>query len=285
MITKYSHSIRGLTLLEMLISVVLIIILLGGLQQLSRQLGLGALEIKSRNEQIKQLEHAFMRLERAIERGNGLLIPRFDNPATLHDESMRDLIAVGLDPQLDRDANGVADADNDADGAVDEDLPADHTNDGAAGVIGLDDDGNGTVDGAGGSQDNDEDGITNEDWLDDIDNDADGSTDEDMNADMDQQVIVDADDDGDGSTDEDWIDVVAFYLQGNQILERRPAINAVDGTDYDEYVLLENVTNFSVHLISDQNSSWPLVTIDISVIDNAGATHNLSKTYRVGSRL
>ncbi len=279
------YPIRGFTLLEMLISLVLILILLGGIHQLSKQLAMGALEVNSRNEQMKQLEHAFMRLERSIERGDGLLVPRHDDSATAHDESLRDLIVVGLDPQLDRDADGFADADNDDDGLINEDLPADHTNDGAAGVVGLDDDGNGVVDGAGGSQDNDEDGTANEDWWDNIDNDADGSTDEDPNADVDAQVIADADDDGDGATDEDWIDVVAFYLQSNQIIERRPALNAADGNDFDEYVLLENVTNFSVDLISDQNSTWPLVTISISVTDDAGATYSLSRSFRVGSRL
>jgi prepilin-type N-terminal cleavage/methylation domain-containing protein len=275
----------GFTLLELLISLTLIVILLGGMNQLSRQLSMGALEIKSRNQQMKQLEHAFMRIERSLERGNGLLVPRQDDPATAHNESIRTLVAVGLDPQLDRNGDGFADADNDADGLVDEDLPADYSNDGAAGIVGLDDDGDGIIDGAGGSSDNDEDGVINEDWQDGIDNDADGSTDEDPGSDMDSPVLVDADDDLDGSTDEDWIDVVAFYLQGTQIIERRPRLGAADGNDFDEFVLLDAVNSFQVSLLSDENSSWQLISVSISVTDQAGANYSLSKTFRIGSRL
>lgn len=75
---------------------------------------------------------------------------------------------------------------------------------GGFGILGIDDNGNGMID-DNSKNDDDEDGMVNEDWLDGIDNDGDGSIDEEMQADSignGVAGIAGIDDDGDGQVDE-----------------------------------------------------------------------------------
>lgn len=81
---------------------------------------------------------------------------------------------------------------------IDEDLKKQMTDDGKSGIIGRDDDGDGSTD-EGDFNDDDEDGLIDEDRLDGIDNDRDGNIDEDTG---DDSNIAGMDDDGDGDIDE-----------------------------------------------------------------------------------
>lgn len=80
---------------------------------------------------------------------------------------------------------------------IDEDTKKDMTDDGQAGISGLDDDGDGVTD-EGIKNDDDEDGLADEDPIDGIDNDGDGNIDEDKG----DGNIPGMDDDGDGQIDE-----------------------------------------------------------------------------------
>ena len=86
-----------------------------------------------------------------VEASTRLMVPLEVTTAT------RDVLAVALPPGLNRNGDGYADADN-KNGVVDDDLPADETNDGGAGIIGIDDDGDGLVDNGASFTDNDENG-------------------------------------------------------------------------------------------------------------------------------
>ena len=156
---KPSH---GFTLLELLVSLAIAGLLLTAISGLVNT----ALETRTdtglRGNAMQDARFAMQRMVTAVRDTNRLLLPLADSPKTNWRENLREqtvpasapegdstlataVLAVTLDPDLDIDANGVADADNDKDGRVDEDLGNDHTFDGASGIIGIDDDGDGIV--------------------------------------------------------------------------------------------------------------------------------------------
>ncbi len=186
------------------------------------------------------------------------------------------VLAVLVPAAQDLDLNNIPDADNDGDGRLDEDLASDANRDGKPGLIGIDDDGDGSVDegGLGSWGDDDEDGAIDEDRHvpAGIDEDGDGSFDEDPISDHDLNLVpgrAGVDDDGDGSIDEggffdswnddedgafdeDWLDVVVYYLNGADLIERLPVPwdasggGGITGADFVETVLANNVTRFRV---------------------------------------
>jgi len=81
---------------------------------------------------------------------------------------------------------------------IDEDLKKQMTDDNTAGIVGIDDDGDGQTD-EGDFNDDDEDGLIDEDAFDGFDNDGDGNVDEDTG---DDANVPGMDDDADGSIDE-----------------------------------------------------------------------------------
>jgi type II secretory pathway pseudopilin PulG len=248
----------GHTLVELLISMAIAAMLLGGLWQL---LGIGTSAmtvVDERTDLARQARFAMSRMLSAVSDSHRLLIPLADNPATDFDENIRvqtipasppqgsstlatAVLAVTMSRSIDIDSNGVFDADNDGDGRFDEDLPADTHNDGKAGIRDFDDDGNGVTDfwfSPAGDDDESNDLSQSEDAFDGVDNDGDGNIDEDPSADnngdsapgvagvdddgdgnIDEGAI--ADDDEDGQSDEDWFDPIVFYLQGSSLIERR----------------------------------------------------------------
>jgi hypothetical protein len=237
-----------------------------------------------RNELNRQAQLAMQRVTAAVLGTKHLLIPLAENPATAWSESIRNVLAVTLDPTLDRDGDGYADADNDKDGKVDEDLPADNTNDGVAGIIGLDSNGDGLVNN-GSVKDNDEDGQSGEDPLNGLDDDGDGSVDEDIPAHMvgGAQGNTYQDDDGDGRTNEDWYDVVAYYLNNGSLIERMPNINPVDGRDYTERSIAEHVTSFRVQrLAPNPNDRSVVLDITLTLTGASGQQVSLTTRLRVG---
>jgi prepilin-type N-terminal cleavage/methylation domain-containing protein len=217
---------------------------------------------QARNDLVMQGNFAMEQMIDAVTKTRRLLLPLADNPATSQDESRRNLLAVTLDPQIDRDQDGYADANNDRDffdtngnfirdgdelENIDEDIPPDNTNDGYPGIIYIDDDNDGETDewwdNGDMYTDNDEDGQMREDHIDGTDNDGDSSIDEDIPKENDQ-AGGDAktyDNDGDGLKSEDWLDPVVFYVSddGTTLLQRIPVVNSTDGASFTEHVLVQ----------------------------------------------
>lgn len=308
---------NGFTLIELLIALVI------GALLLSAMAGLVNNVVETRNsterstDTMQEARFAMQRMVIAVQGTRKLMVPRADNPDTNWSEHIREqtvpasapegdstfataVLAVTLDPTLDINADGFADADNDRDGRVDEDHADNFTNDGKAGVKGIDDDGDGAVDESPASDsDDDEDGVADEDWIDGVDNDGDGAVDEDPPADTNSDGapgIAGFDDDGDGAIDEwqawdddedgsgneDWLDPVVFFLNGSTLLERRPDLTSFWGGDYTEYAIAENVTRFRVERIPDAGKRAVLVDITLEITAPGGEPVSLKTLMRVG---
>ena len=307
----------GISLLEVLISVAIAGALIAAL---SGVVG-GAIDAERgtrvQHDTLQQARFALERMVTAVGKTRQLLIPLSENPATAWKESERTVLAVTLDPTLDRDKDGWADANNDKDfldvnnngsrdigepERIDEDLDKDSTNDGNPGIFGIDDDNDGNVD-EGSKHDNDEDSTESEESLNGIDDDGDGSIDEDLDNDMTgdgQPGIKDIDDDFDGLIDEggkkedddedglqneDWLDPVVFFLNGTTLMERIPNINPSSGTDYTQYPIADNVSQFLVKRIQGGNGVTVLVNISLTLSPPGAVPVKLDTTIGVGSGL
>jgi type II secretory pathway pseudopilin PulG len=237
------------------------------------------------------------------------------------------VLAVTLPASQDLDADGWADANNDRDfqdlngnsvwdegepERIDEDPGGDLSWDLASGIINIDDDGDGQVDephsGLGpAGEDDDEDGTANEDAWNILDDDGDGMIDEDPKKDMSGDGLAGVggfDDDGDGNVDEgdrndddedgvkeeDWLDPLVFFLQGTDLIERRPLtydVNgdfAVNGLDFVESIIAEDVTGFRVERVP--GSVGGVLSVDITLeLTNAGGDRvSLHSVARVGGK-
>lgn len=313
-----SRTAAGYSLVELLAAMAIGAVLVAGLDGvLSSALGARA-ATQARAERLRNLGEAMATIESAVHAGR-LILPLGDNPATTYDENIREqtdpltmfsggtlaqtaALAVSLDPGVDRDRDGVPDADNDGDGRIDEDWPADASGDGKAGVANIDDDGLGLFDvPLLHSQDDDESGTSlapenDEDPLDGIDNDGDGSIDEDTPADMngdgapgvagiddDGDGTIDegaaADDDEDGTSDEDWLDIVAFYLSADTLYMRIPVpwdtdgSGTVTGADAETRVLVSGITRFRVERIASADARYDTVRVTLVAGDAAENDH------------
>ena len=194
---------------------------------------------------------------------------------------------------------------------MDEDLPGDNNKDGAPGIIGIDDNGDGTTDVSSAptvpAEDDDEDNLENEDYLDSLDNDSDGSLGEDYPHDMnhdnkpgvasvddDLDGTVDeghlADDDEDGSNNEDWFDPVVFFLSGTTLMERYPVTwdenndTNIDGLDFVENPLADNVSEFRVERLARGKKKSTLVDITLT-LGSGGDSFTLHTRTRAGDPL
>lgn len=263
-------------------------------------------------------ELAAQRVKRAIHRTQRLLIPATNNPITLQNEAVRDVLAFTIDPTRDMDADGILDADNDGDGLIDEDPGGDVNWDLAPGLFGIDDDGDGMVDeqhllSVGGklgptNEDDDEDNYANEDGWDNSDTDGDGTIDEDPKKDMSADgapgiINIDDDDDGtidegdkndddeDGAVNEDWLDTAVFYLSGTTLYERSPvpwdnnADALIDGRDVVLATIATNVSAFQVTKVPWVASArYQIVSVKITLLDGT-AEAEVSFRARVGAGL
>lgn len=293
---------RAFTLIELLMSLAIAALLLTAMTGVVSNVANIRDDTRARNDAIGSARFAMQRMVAAVTGTRRLLLPLADNPKTNWRENLREqtvppsspegsstsataVLAVTLDPRLDIDRDGFADADNDKDGRVDEDLSDDNNNDAAPGILGIDDDGDGEVDEGpklSPETDNDEDGVVADDWIDGIDNDADGSIDEDIKKDMNRDSksgIAGVDDDGDGSVDEgnfhdddedgttneDNYDAVVFFLSGTTLIERRPELDAIDGTDFIESPIADNVSRFRIERIPDAGRRAVLVDITLEL--------------------
>jgi len=307
---------NGLSLIELLIAVTIAGFLIAGMQGLVGMALDAESSTRARNDSLQQGRFAMQMMVKSVRMTQRLMIPLAENPSTVYFESERDVLAVTLDPTLDRNKDGWADANNDKDyldinnngsrdvgepERIDEDLGEDTTNDVQAGIIGIDDDADGSVD-EGNTPDDDEDGAVDEDNLDSVDNDADGSIDEDTAKDMnidnapgaigvddDYDGTVDEgnsdDDDEDGLRDEDWLDPVVYFLSGTTLMQRVPNINPVDGTDFQENPIAENVTIFKVIRIPQGGGRRVLVSISLEITPVNGEPVTFLTSVGVGSGL
>jgi len=229
----------GLTLIEVLLSLAIASVF----ALLLGQVVGGALQAwsgsQAKHDLTQDARFAMQRMNAAVRDAGILMLPFTDNVP-------RDVLAVSLGPTIDQDSNGIMDGDNDGDGQLDEDLPPDNTNDGAPGIIGIDDDGDGLVD-EGNTLRNHEDG----------------------------SLVGDSD----GSDDNDWYDPVVYYLQGTTLIERMPNLNPVDGNDYTENPLVENVITFTAARIPQGRGVIVEITLAIA---NGNETINLNSRVRVG---
>lgn len=242
MICNYKNrQCTGLTLIEVLLSLAIasIFALLLG------QVVSGALQAWSGNQSKQDLtgnaHFAMQRMNAAVRDAGQLILPFVSN-------NPRNVLAVTLGPNVDQDANGIADADNNANGVVDEDCPADNTNDGAPGIAGIDDDNDASID-EGSIADNHEDG---------------------------SGYTASCNSGGSGS---DWLDPVVYYLQGTTLVERMPNLNPLNGNDFTEHPLIENVTGFSATLIPQGRRNIVEISLDVS---NSNETIHLDSRERVG---
>lgn len=309
----------GFTIIELMIALVISALLLTAMTGLVDNAFESRSETSLRNAAAIDARFAMQRMVTAVRDTKRLMLPLADNPNTDWREHVREqtvpasppegsstlataVLAVTLGPSLDIDEDGFEDADNDKDGRIDEDVGSDNTNDGITGIIGIDDDGDGAVDEPAATtvaDDNDEDGVKTDDWFDGADNDGDGSIDEDMIHDMNKDFspgIAGFDDDGDGAVDEghnadddedgaaneDWFDPVVFFLDGSTLMERRPNINPVDGNDYTEFPIADNVTRFSVERVPDTGRRAVLVDITLDISPPNGERVSLNTRVRVG---
>ena len=167
---------KGFTLLEILLALAIAGVLLAALSNVISTALDAEQATRLQNNTLQQARFALQRITHAVSKSQRLLIPLAENSATTWSESVRNVLAVSLDPTLDRDKDGWADANNDKDfldvnksgtrdagepERIDEDFGMDSDSDGKPGIINIDDDGDGTIDegnGAMARHDDDEDG-------------------------------------------------------------------------------------------------------------------------------
>lgn len=93
------------------------------------------------------------------------------------------------------------------------------------------------------------------------------------------------DDDEDGLKDEDWLDPVVFFLSGTTLKQRIPNLNPIDGTQYTEYVIADNVSQFQVSRINGGDGKTALVNIVLTLTPPAAESVTLNTRIAVGSGL
>ena len=277
----------GFTIIELLVSLAIVGVLLAALSGVIQKAYDQWNYSRARSELLYQGNFAMDMMVTAIAETNRLLIPLRDNPATVHDESLRDILAITINPLLDSDGDGFFDADNDHDGLVDEDIPADNNLDYKPGIRDIDDDGDGSVDESLSLYDNDENGIPGDDRLDGVDNDGDSSVDEDIPWDNDAYVVgySNMDNDGDGLENEDWLDPVVFLVSGDgtSLIQRKPVVNWPDGSKTNDLVIAQaDMVALSVQrLPMESGDRHEQVAITLQLESTAGGTLILQSQVRV----
>lgn len=281
--TDYVQKVKGYTLIELLLAVVLASILMLGLSGVTNLATQTYIAVGEKNKLTRQARFAMQRMVQAVSNTRLLLLPFNDVSSTNWLENVREetvppttpsddstkytaVLAVTLPLYSNLDGDGFPDADDDKDGKVDEDLPNDRNYDSAPGIYLIDDDGDGSVDESTSDDDDDEgNSIINEDPIDGIDNDGDNNVDEDPSSDMngdgcpgvcgvddDGDGIVDEgsadDDDESGSSDDDWYNPVVFYLENGTLKERTPVPwdkNGTGGITGQDYITSDIAENVS----------------------------------------
>ncbi len=300
----------GITLVELLITIVVAAFILLGLTNVVSQISFLDTQTDEELRLVAAARTAMERIQISVKGTSKLVLPMPDNPNTAQNEAQHTVLAVALDHSIDFDADGWSDANNDKDFVdsngnsirdageperIDEDMGKDMNFDGQPGILGIDDDNDGNIDENSNDdddEDNDNGGGTNEELLNRVDDDGDGTIDEDLHDDMNQDGaagLIGVDDDGDsvtdegdnrdddedGLTDEDWLDTVAFFLSGTKLKERRPTPSGLDGTAYSEITIADNVSEFTVERLVSSSDSFALVKISLTITLPSGASYQL----------
>lgn len=292
---------QGVTLVEVLITIGIVMVLVSSLGGVLHHVFQYSDEIEQQDYQQQSTQLAIERIVHSVSRSNKLLLPSFENPNTNQSEAVRTVLAFSLNALQDHDGDGFMDADDDRDGRIDEDSNADMNNDVAPGIKGIDDDNDGQID-EGDRYDDDEDGLVDEEILNNYDDDGDGRIDEDLARDFSQDNkpgLAEIDDDGDnsmdegsvwdddedGKKDEDPMNVSVFYLKNNELIERVPRIHHTNGKNYTERVLLTGVTEFTVTYLSSRATNRPLLQVKLTVLDSNNESQSQQFSIRVGSEV
>jgi len=229
---KTLKSERGLTLVELLISITIISLI----AVVCVQLVAGALDSWEHNRGKEDLLNtarlAMERMVSGVRTTTWVLMPlKISDPTDPGYPASswypRDILAF----------SGMID--NDGDGLADEDTDWDICWNNRPGLRDIDDNNDGTVDNGANNRDDDEDGLVNEDLIDGIDNDGDNRVDEDPDGFF---YTSQEDDDGDGAWGEDVFDPVIYYLNGTTLHERHDEYNWITA----DYAIAENVAEFRV---------------------------------------
>lgn len=254
-------SERGLTFIEMIISIVILSLVAG----VCAQMVAGAFDSWNYSRgKADLLNTARLAMERMVEGVrttswvlHPLMITDPKDPGFPGSSYYpRDILAV----------SGMID--NDADLLPDEDPGSDLYGNLVSGLMGIDDNYDGTVDNGNGDQDDDEDGTRNEDPVDGIDNDGDGRVDEDPDTAFYSST---EDDDGDGAQGEDVFDPVIYYLSGTDLRERHDQYTVTT----QDNVIAENVAAFQV--LRRMENGNTLIDIYLK-LDNGSDSVELSTT-------
>jgi hypothetical protein len=101
-----------------------------------------------------------------------------------------------------------------------------------------------------------------------------------------------ADDDEDGLSDEDGLNPVVFYLDNSTLVQRTPvpwdadSSGQIDGRDFIEKALVEDVSRFRVERLPLNNRSHVLVDLTLELTSQkSGETVSLHTRVRVGAAL
>jgi len=323
--TRRPTAASGFTYLELMVAVAIAALILAGMAGMVGQALDYRSGVQTRMALLRDADFALQQMTRAVENSPRLLLPLPDNPDTDWPEQLRQqrfpataasgsssfdsaVLAVILPRQIDRDRDGRPDADNDGDGRFDEDPGADLTNDAAAGLYLIDDDGDGNADTETGNDD-DESGGADEDIANGLDDEDDAATDEDPPADLNGDGCpgrCGVDDDGDGQVDEgqsddddedgqrneDGIEAVVFHLADGRLIERLPApwdVNgdgSIDGRDFTESVIAEGVTRMRIERLQTPPGAAARIRIELDLAAADGSDRiSVQTLLRIGAAL
>ena len=321
---------HGFSLVELLLAMALAAMLLAALGGVAGQVTGTLDQVTDRNELNRQARFAMDQMAGMVGHSRLLLLPLNDKPWSNWLEHIREetvppttptddstkytaVLAVTLPAYVDLDGDGFPDADDDQDGLIDEDLPNDIHHDFTAGIMLIDDDGDGAVDEGSNNHSDDESSTVNDDPVNGVDDDNDNNVDEDPASDNNGDGcpgICGVDDDGDGQVDEgafddddedggsfdDPYDPVVFYLDNGTLMQRMPVPwdtdgisvpdGPVDGRDFVASAIAENVTRFRVERVPGTPGGLQLVDLTLELTSpETGEMVSVQSRVRVGGAL
>lgn len=321
---------QGFTLIELLVALAIAAVLIAGLGGVMGQVASTQDAVQDKNELTRQARFAMYQMVQTVSNSRRLLLPLNDKPWSNWPEHIREqtvppsspigdstlataVLAVTLPLYVDLDGDGFPDADDDRDGQIDEDLPNDIHHDFTAGIMLIDDDGDGSVDEGSDNHSDDESSTVNDDPVNGVDDDDDNNIDEDPASDNNGDGcpgVCGVDDDGDGQIDEgafddddedggsfdDPYDPVVFYLDNGTLMQRMPVpwnedgINTpdgpIDGRDFVASPIAENVTRFRVERVPGALGGVQLVDLILELSSpDTGEMVSLQTLVRVGGAL
>jgi prepilin-type N-terminal cleavage/methylation domain-containing protein len=317
---------NGFTLIELLMALVLATILVLAIGGVAGQVVNTRDHVSEINELNRQARFAMDQMVRMVSHSRLLLLPMNDKPLTNWLENVREetvppttptddstkytaVLAVTLPAFVDLNGDGFPDADDDKDGRIDEDLGEDIHYDLNAGIVLIDDNGDGAVDETISIDDDETNSIEGEDPINGIDDDNDGNVDEDPSANMNEDGcpgFCGVDDDGDGSidegsvddddedgqADEDWYNALVFYLDNGVLKQRTPVPwdesggGIVSGLDFITSDIVENVTRLRIERVPGTLGGVQLVDLTLELTSpDTGEMVSLNTRVRVGGAL